>query len=184
MADEYTNQPERKSPKWFLWVPLLVLLLLGLYALYAATRDDQAAVNQDRTQTEQTDPQNQPPATAGDETTIRSLATLQAETDPTTLIGRTVILDSEPVMTVIGDRSFTIGEAGTITYALLDQNLNDTNSEQAITVQAGQSYDIEGIITEVPDSMDEMMQEFQLTEAQAQELRQQGYYIAVNRINA
>ena len=180
MADNYTNQPERKSPKWLLWIPLVLLLLLGLYALYAATRDDETVVNEQT----QTDQSNQPPATAGNEMTIRSLATLQAEPNPTELIGRMVILDNEPVVAVIGDRSFTIGEADTVTYALLNERLNDADTEEAITVQAGQSYDIEGIVTAVPDSMEAIMQEFQLTETQAQELQQRGYYIAVNRINA
>ena len=183
MADNYNNQPERKSPKWLLWIPLVLLLLLGLYALYAATRDDQAVVN-DQTQSEQVDQPDQAPATAGDETTLRSLAALQAETDSTALVGRTVILDNEPVAAVIGDRSFTIGETTTPTYAVLDENLNDANSEQAVRVQAGQSYDIEGVIVAAPESAETIMQEFQLTETQAQELQQQGYYIAVNRINA
>ena len=166
--------------RWLL--PLLLLLLLGIGLLYyflIYRNDDTANAPQANTDSSNTSQQNETTEPTTD--TIFNLASLLSSPDPNELIGQRVSLASATVDTVIGDKSFTLGSSTDYAYAMLSNQLNSGQTEQAVKVEAGETRSIEGVVVQAPTDTAQLMQDFQLSQEQADEIKEQGFYILVNQ---
>jgi hypothetical protein len=174
--------PAGRSILWWI-VPLLSLLLIGIGLLYyfMIYKNNQPA------STAQTS--NATPSTQSLQTqttpaaTVTDLATLLSS-DSGSLIGKKVSLSSAIVDQVIGDKSFTLGSPTDHIYALLSDRLNSGQTEQTVQIQAGEARSIEGAVIKAPSDMTDLISQLQLSEEQADELKNQGFYISVNQTSA
>jgi hypothetical protein len=182
MRDDNTvvNRPvARRSILWWI-VPLLLLLLLSIGLLYYLMRRDGTA-NETQTNTNAAD--NATTQTEGNQSsaTITNLSALLGTSDPDSVIGKKVSLSGAIVDEVIGDRAFTVGAPTDHVYALLDDKLDAGQAEQAIVVKAGETRSIQGTIIKVPSDMSTLMDDFQLSQEQADALKKRGFYISVSQ---
>ena len=171
---------DEKPSVWRWLLPLLLLLLLGLGLLwYLMSRDtdttDNARTNTGTNDTSETADTQDSTATGS----ITDLNQLTGASDPSSLIGKTVSLSGVTVLEVIDDRTFTVGSGGDKVYAILSDQLDSGQAEQAVTVTAGEARTIRGTIVKAP--VDSTMEGSQLTQEQLQELTDQGFYISVDQ---
>lgn len=177
------DRPNERRSMWWWIIPLLILLLLGIGLLYFFTMhkdtDDSTAVNTNSsTDTSKTTQKSS--STDSTQETITNLATLLSPSDSTSLIGKKVSLAKATVDQVIGDKSFTLGTPTDHVYAILSDQLDSGQAEQAVTVQAGEERSIEGVVVKAPEDLSILMEQYDLTQEQADDLKSRGFYISVN----
>ncbi len=183
-SEQQSSKKSRGSRRWLWLLPLLLLPLLAL--LYFANRDkgnDTAANNTGAAQTDDNDITNNQPGQqpAG---TVSDIATLLNVSDPGSVVGKKVSVSNATVNSVIADRAFTVGTADEYVYAFLKEQLDNGGVEQAVQVRAGETRSIQCTVTKVPDDMTTLARDFELSEQQANQLKQQGFYISVDETTA
>lgn len=184
MKNQYTYTAKRSqgASKWWV-VPLIILLLLlgliGAYALMNNADEEQAATQDSRSsQSSEADTNTQP----ADNSSITELSALLALNADTVSDGQEVNVQSAPVVEVLNDRAFTVGQDGKVQFALLSAPLDDGQAESAVQVEAGQTVTLQGKVTMVPDDTMQLQNDYGLTEAHAQQLASQGFYVLVESI--
>lgn len=175
------NDPynEKKKSKIIIPVIVLILLLLLGWLLYSIFNNQESRVNQTNETTTSQQPAAENPDNQPQPQAVTDLGALLDTADAQNVIGRRVDIAAAPVYTVIGDKSFTVGTADQYAYALLAEQLDSGQTEQAVQVQAGEQRSLRGTVVAVPEDTAALVEQFQLNEQQIEELKAQGYYISV-----
>jgi hypothetical protein len=168
-----TVETRRRRSIWPL-ILLLLLLLLGLLFFFM-NQDSDETNNQQRSPQSSQQSDNESSQAAS----ITTLDDLLNPASQDEVVGQTVNIPDAPVYTVIGDKSFTIGTSNDYAYVLLSEQLDNGSSEQNVQVKAGEKRDIRGTVKAVPADTQTIATEFQLSQAQIDELKTQGYYVEV-----
>lgn len=141
---------ERKSSgvPWWVWLlGALLLIALLFWLLSDNDREEVAAV----APVEQSAVVAAPAAEAGGP--ITDLATLTSAGGLAALVGREVRLSAVPVTSVVGDRTFFVGEGPQRAFVVLNEQPAPGNDvEGRYNVQQGQMVDVNGVVRRTGDS--------------------------------
>lgn len=168
-----------RSILWWI-LPLLLLLVIGIGLLYyfMIHKSNKTAGT---TQSNSSTPSSQTSNTQTSPGTITDLATLLSTSDTSSLIGKKVTLPTAIVDQVMSDTALTIGSSTDHVYALLNDTSTFGQADQTAHITAGETRSISGTIVKAPSDMTSLMSQFQLSQTQADELKNQGFYISVDQ---
>lgn len=176
----YTARRSQGASKWWVVPLIIVLLLLGMIGAYALMNeaDDERSDTQS-TQSQSSTADEAQPAENAPITEMSALLALSADTAQE---GDRVAVQSATVAEVLNDRVFTVGENGQTQFALLSAPLDEGVAESNVQVEAGQTVMLRGQITTVPEDIMQLQNDYGLSEAQAQQLADKGFYVLVESI--
>lgn len=180
---------EHKSGLGWLWPLLLLplLLLLGwlAYRGMGQRQEDLTGTNNYRNESRTQAPANN----RSDDTTTNSAEVTELSTllganasEADSLNGQSFNLTGLSVVSVTGDRTFTVGSTDSYLYAILVPQLNNGQAENTVEVKAGQTVDVEGTVVKAPDDFTQLQTSAKLSDEQIQMIKEQGFYISVKSI--
>lgn len=116
-------------------------------------------------------------------TTLNQIGTRRAALQ---FIGDKFELTTVRVTEVTGDRTFLATEhsEGPFAARLNDAAGGSGDGARGVRLTGGQTYDLKGTLRELPESLDEVRKQFNLTEAQARQVQELGVFLDVTQYTA